>query len=802
MKEQPNRANVNAWIEELPGPLTPEQLLGWDDVSWLEYAKTEFVLIIKKLPPAEYPEVFTTPRGFEFTVESLLHLSSTKVLEKSLYTAIPLLDTIIRANMIETILDASRKMALSVKHQAERETYQSTFIQTLIGLPSRVSNVSKGKEHLELANPVIKSLIHCVFFISQAPPATFETAFIAKLLSKLLIHFKDAPWQDFVEILFSLAHHNEIKLIIQDIFNQLTGGGIETLAVKMLHYDVSFFLLKTDTWRHVLTKIAFDTQDDVIIYNLIKYLRSQDLLSSLTSQLMLEWCSKSSILSGATQEHLCLSKFLVLAVQSSDFDRKQKIQLKNEIFDAIKTHLDSTDPEVRAIGMICAEIIFEIMDKEVEEKLRFDYDENVGKVVASVRNILTFEPPPVEVLSLEEIDCKLRTSVSSKPPTSKEIKVTDPPQVTEVILKKTHLVKAPKVLEELDSDDDEDLQPYDMSNDTPKVTVQKPKFLVDLRDGLLSNDEPDLFQISLEACSELLVKLLPGQTPEVGLDFLRILVMLQEKSHVPDFERHTFESCVKITEIFPKESALYLAQEFHTEATRHSISRRAFMLDVLGEAAKRLSGAGSTTVAAEASSVAPVKYKLFKESEDVSRQKQNQETIRQRLESKTRKIATKTTEPQGQENKFTAVAGYFFFPLAHGFGKNQFTLASRQALLKNDHENHLLLSFLHTLAVVMISATNSPQGQKFAAEAFELSQVLRFSEHAKVRLAVLHLLSAVFMSVPPRLLYLHFYADLMELKTWLEEILAPSLLRREKSEECLRVADNLMKICYNVLIGE
>lgn len=196
----------------------------------------------------------------------------------------------------------------------------------------------------------------------------------------------------------------------------------------------------------------------------------------------------------------------------------------------------------------------------------------------------------------------------------------------------------------------------------------------------------------------------------------------------------------------------------------------------------------------------PVKaaYKLFQKSEEQIRQKEIQEIIRARIEQKTKKRTTKTQLPAESINKFAAVAGHFFFPLINGFGRNQFVLQSR-TVLKNDLENQLLLTFLQTLSIIMISAVHCPQVAKFATEIIKISQCLRFSVHAKIRLGVLHMLATVFMSVPIGILNVHFYHDIMELKTWLEEIVSPNFLKREKNDECLKVAENLLGMCDTVL---
>ncbi|KAJ8972747.1 hypothetical protein NQ317_013801 [Molorchus minor] len=117
---------------------------------------------------------------------------------------------------------------------------------------------------------------------------------------------------------------------------------------------------------------------------------------------------------------------------------------------------------------------------------------------------------------------------------------------------------------ELDSDDD--LEPYDLSNDVKVTKKNPPAYLRDLRDGLLEMEDYEIFTLSLENCEKLIVSQLSDDDATIGLELLEILLSLEPKFYVENFD-----------------------SLIHADLGTYSIARRIFMLDVLRQAARTLS---------------------------------------------------------------------------------------------------------------------------------------------------------------------------------------------------------------------
>lgn len=280
-----------------------------------------------------------------------------------------------------------------------------------------------------------------------------------------------------------------------------------------------------------------------------------------------------------------------------------------------------------------------------------------------------------------------------------------------------------------------------------------------------------------------------------------------------NFQELKFQSLVEICTTFPKDCAEYLCREFHSDLGKYSLNRRILMLDILAQAAKVLANVDSNEpqpreTPDELSSPSPPKKKAldlkFREENELLQKRQLAEQIvRKRIADKTRRFSSRptiksTSTKSPTRNRFSEVAGWFFYPLLRGFGSKQF-LFTANLKFQYDADNLLLTTFLQTLSILMICAENCPIARKFGRELINLSVMLRFSEEPKVRLSVLQVLSSVFLALPKPILRQDFYTDLVELKQWLEECVHGSVVKGERNEECREFARNVLTMCYGAL---
>jgi telomere length regulation protein len=168
--------------------------------------------------------------------------------------------------------------------------------------------------------------------------------------------------------------------------------------------------------------------------------------------------------------------------------------------------------------------------------------------------------------------------------------------------------------------------------------------------------------------------------------------------------------------------------------------------------------------------------------------------IRRRIESHTRRfISASKPAPVGQTNKFSAVAGSFFFPLLYGIGSC--FLSSSYA----DQDCLLLVHFLHTIAVVMTSSVNCTVSVRMGKELMDLCWTLRYHSQAKVRLAVMGCVGAVIFAVPMSRLRSDFYESLLECRLWLLDVMKSGLRQGDPDSDCREFAAYLLVLIGNVL---
>ncbi|XP_049534057.1 telomere length regulation protein TEL2 homolog [Anopheles darlingi] len=825
------------------------------------------------------------------------------------------LKLLIRLLTDESVLPAAFIYESQRSKATESCSPQHSLVQLLAAIPSRIANVLRERLPVELhpreyGRIMLRQFLRTIATIGElvkfygpatvlAPTGPIGPAFFSSLLSKLVIDFNEdrqspalkaslilllrnsgGSLGDLSDKEASLAHFNRC------IVTGLSASAVEIVALIALRERIDLLSVFRDgtntesaikipvSWSYVLLqKIPLYNyyKSEVIIEELVHLLArisskshtkngASTVLEQLMQQLLVVWSSRTSIQRTSFEQHIYVTKLLLLSVaycctghRQIAKQTQQKEACRRLLFDGFQVHLESPMKQMRCTGMITAEVIegqFNAGDTTMG-RLQFEYDDFDAATKALIEQLRTFgdrcRPTDdiIEAETLERIDWAAELllspiekeeseraearpiAASTQKPTTNPVQDSDDDDDDAVDARKQNQKVVQRDLadpvEQLDSDDDEDLPAYDMSNDT-KIDVERhrPRYLLDLRDTLVDpeavNQQPERFEMAMEAAPELIAQQLPHNADaKLAQELLQLFLVLECRTHMPTFSERKFAALVAIGVAFPEQAATFLCSEFHAEVGRHNVNRRIFMLDVLAETAKVLSNVRPS--AAVPSDETPSDPKptqrptqklllMFRdEAEQRTKHEEAERILRERLERKTRRFGSRKRQKTAEQerelvNRYADVAGYFFFPLLQGFGGNRFIFTAGLKF-PYDAENLLLVSFLQTLAVLMVCAENCPIAPRMVREVFALASLLRYSEEPRVRLAVLQLLAAIFLAMKSAgsLLRQQFERELLELREWLEQdcIQLDVLRRGEPNEECRELGRHVLTMCYDAL---
>lgn len=839
------------FVIQLPGPVTPEKLTRFDQsiyIPWRQFAQTDYFdfiqMIVGKFDKVWPVDVHKNLRDL-FSIDQCADylMSAIDVLTASEHKSkMPILGKILEHIALHDTLLFAAFVDLSFGHVIPEKA--NNFIQQLTSLPNRIANEMKSNMPdvfvpEKFCNILMINMLKAIHFMAHVnyneKASTFGTAFAAQLFSKVIVDFNfnrsSEALKNTINVLLCWSNEDTYMLFINEMILALNRNAIDVLSVMLMHNDHDIYPLlqsavfANENWKYcLLTKMPllnYYTSQTVVI-RLICYLaqvkEAETMLIDLLLELLDVWSSKNVILKTSTDQQIYVTKLIVLCVH--ELDRKSAIssdlrqKATRKLYKGVSYHIESQTATVRCIGMITSEIvlgIFQSKEMNDENKLKFDYaafclDDTIlieslkyiGKTEDAVRNAADINVDYVIENMTAQMTGKPLADTDSK---SVAIASTGIPSNLEYFSVHQNLVKMPtkKAAEELDSDDD--LEPYDMSNDVPSVSDDCPKYLLDLKVQLLETEDSDVFAKCLESSQALIEEQLPNNDIKLGLDLLRILISLDQKFYMENFEQYRLSACISICCVYPKESAEYLCQQFHAKVATYSISTKVLMLDILSEACKMLSkiqletqqrpqSKPPTTMAGKLVNLNDEQMELKVAAANV---------IRKRIEAKTRRFATKTPNPfvSAQNNRFADVAGYFFYPLLHGFGERQLSMNVNRTL-GHDVDNILLVNLLNTISTIMLAAKNCAVAIKFAQEIFRLTVVLRFSAEPKIRAATTQMIAVVFLAVPKEVLSSVLFEEICEIKTWLEACVNPNIIRGgEKNADCREIARHALALCYD-----
>ncbi|KAL4706948.1 hypothetical protein ACJJTC_005217 [Scirpophaga incertulas] len=688
------------------------------------------------------------------------------------------------------------------------------YCQILLTLPERVANrletdTPKEFSRENFAYKIVFHLVRCIDFISENGfrcGARHDISYLTHFMSKFIVNFNMSGTTiiailEFIDILICWTSYNDSphryvkKKLVQTLLCHLTRQAIDCLAYTLLNRcpidykkdEQCIRVLLGDNidesknWHDILThKAPFyfqpnDHKKTTIPENLIYYISTSKkaafILSELVIALANAWADIKAGHAGHVAQHMYVSQLLVLGVRyrallalrgrpPTAWDTQP---VKDILFRGMSRHLNVVAYELRCIGMItidgmperCLELI-KVIQSLLKKCLLDDDRDKTGTSRLENQDVNEFlDSLAMRILAEDEWPPAANTIVTCA--------IKSPAQTREIV--KTIIADKLDALqrgnrgeaEELDSDDE--LVPYDMSNDVPVAAKKRPNYLRDLHETLVEVKDIDTFEVCLEVAEELIVKQMKDENRKFTEDLLCLFVNLDEKFHVDDFETKKFNICVEIVCCQPRYGAEYLCKEIHADVGRYSIGTKIFMLEVVAAAATNIADLKSHELQAEEASRLPEATETKAE-----------EIIRLRLLKKTRYYHSKQVHPfaKAKKNRFAAVSDSFFFPLMAGFGLNQLTLNHR--VMKQDVDKILMMKYLSTVGSVILASQNCPKCRNYCWEVLQILNFMKNMNDPQMRLGVLSLLGAIVVAMPEQIMYSDFSGLLLEFRPWLEEV--------------------------------
>lgn len=786
--------------------------------------------------PAEIASLVGITDNVSFILETMNVLSDVKVIDKCPHLTVQLL---------EQLLQDDSYLTFAITRISHTQLSESTvlrtdqFIQQLISLPDKIANKLKSnfprvfelrKFSAILMLNALKSFHIACQINKMEQSIVYSMNFLSKLISRIFVHFKGdkTVLLSSLGLMSSMAGQELYRQSLREVMKGLQRPAVEIAAQLAFGNESKTKLVwmfgdvwKTSSdWKFVLLKkiplLSF-SNDDRTVENLAFFLANEDedMLEQLLIDLLMVWSTKSHVIDAPFDQHFYVTKLIVLLTKYLSNPKEKAEKIKQLLFNGMQVHLGSTDRKIQVVGMITAEVVLGVLDKDAkdEDKLKFDFSDVSKEIAHEVVDVIrglpektSLESPTVTDDDVTKMMQKLisiveqtgEPEITQKPKVAEELRIQEPSKVPE------------QTPQRLDSDDDDDLQPYDDPDDLPRYDQKRPRYLLDIIQAFASKEsreDAEVFELTMTSAEDIINQQLPSHHADIAVDLVMIFLKLNKATYLENFDELKMKLLVLITSIHPKECAQFLCKEFNTESQEYSIIQRISMLEILAEVAKKLSKLEiPKREDLQGSSTSPVithhnklLIRLNEELENRNK-KDAQKIIRQRLLAKTRRIATRTKAPYENSglNRFADVAGWFFFPLVHGFGRKQMVFKTGTHL-QDEIFNELLVKFINTIAVMMLCAENSIIAPKMGKEIVSLSVFLRYHEESKIRLAVLHMVATIVLAVPQKILINEFSREISEFINHLGMIVRSSVVNYERDQECREFAKQLMGMFQQVL---
>ncbi|XP_053220691.1 telomere length regulation protein TEL2 homolog isoform X4 [Podarcis raffonei] len=405
------------------------------------------------------------------------------------------------------------------------------------------------------------------------------------------------------------------------------------------------------TQKMLLLQYSYPT---MVLQNLLGYLALDNmrrlLLIKVLKELLETWGSSTAVKHSPVEQQLYISKAILICLshlkEAEILNDRQ--ELLTVMMEGMKCHLDSNLPKIRHIGMVVAECVSARIMSE-GPALKFQYEED--DEIRDLKTLLIQRP--------EQIPDSDSQSIGNSRPA-----------MTPGTIPKPSVKQQPGASEGLDQgddselDSDDDLVPYDMSEDKELKKTKAPTYIRDCIEVLTGPEDPDKYEATMSTL-ETLIRRNVAAAREVSVELAKVLLHLDEKSYIEGFVGLRQGALVAIAVTDPTPVAKFLTSEFYS--LNYSLRQRMDILDVLARAAQELSQPFSP----KAKQLPSLKQPSIQILSSNSSSPDWQKVVDERIRSKTRRFAKGQSQakPPSAPNRFGPVAGHFFFPLLRNFDR-------------------------------------------------------------------------------------------------------------------------------------
>ncbi|KAM9291671.1 telomere length regulation protein TEL2 homolog isoform 2-T3 [Morus bassanus] len=666
--------------------------------------------------------------------------------------------------VLEQFLQEGRMSALmwevcQQQAQAGSPELQEALLNKIVCLPDHVGNKLQGK-HPPVFFPqnYFPLLGGAIIQVLQKISDSLREEILSVLVPCLVDLTKsDCIWQRICWRLVECVPDRWMEAVVLGFVQRAPGADILSRLLGNL-------VVKNKKAQFVVTQKVLLLQychTTAVLQNLLGYLSLDSLRRALLIKVMQElletWSSSSAVKHSPPEQQQYISKAILICLSHLKEPEIESCrqELLTSMMEGVKCHLDSNLPQIRRLGMIVAESISSKINTD-GPVLKFQYEED--DEARELKSLLVQTPPFCVIPSLsgdgnETAGAALPLVLESN--------------------KKSHTAAPVMSGDELDAelDSDDDLIPYDMSEDK-ELKTKAPVYIRDCIEVLTGSEDVDKWEATVKAL-EGLVRKNPAATREVSMELAKVLLHLEEKTCIEGFVELRQRAQVAVLTIDPIPVAKYLTSQFYS--LNYSLRQRMDILDVLVLAAQELSYPKSHGKTKHSGAQKPC-IQLLPGSDS---SKDWRRIVDERIKSKTRRFATGQSQVElaSSPNEFSSVAGYFFFPLIQHFDRPLTTFD----LLGEDH--FVLGRLVHTLAILMYLAVNTVAVTAMGKALLEFVWALRFHSDSYVRQGLLSCISSVLLSVPTDCLLEDMTEELLETQSWLGDV-----VEKDPDGDCRRLA--------------
>ncbi|XP_075021831.1 telomere length regulation protein TEL2 homolog isoform X4 [Calonectris borealis] len=647
--------------------------------------------------------------------------------------------------------------------QAGSPELQEALLNKIVCLPDHVSNKLQGKTPpVFFPQNYFPFLGGAIIQVLQKISDSLREEILSVLVPRLTDLTKsDCIWQRICWRLVECVPDRWMEAVVLGFVQRAPGADALSRLLGNL-------VVKNKKAQFVVTQKVLLLQychTTAVLQNLLGYLSLDSLRRALLIQVLQElletWGSSSAVKHSPPEQQQYISKAILICLShlKEPEIKSCRQELLTSMMEGVKCHLDSNLPQIRRLGMIVAESISLKINTD-GPVLKFQYEED--DEARELKSLLVQAPPFCVVPSLpddernEKADAALPLVLESN--------------------KKSHTAAPmmPDEVSDAELDSDDDLIPYDMSEDK-ELKTKAPVYVRDCIEVLTGSEDVDKWEATVKAL-ESLVRKNPAATREVSVELAKILLHLEEKTCIEGFMELRQRAQVAVLTTDPIPVAKYLTSQFYS--LNYSLRQRMDILDVLVLAAQELSYPKSHGKTKHSGAQKPC-IQLLPGSDS---SKDWRRIVDERIKSKTRRFATGPSQVElaSGPNEFNSVAGHFFFPLIQHFDRPLTTFD----LLGEDHL--VLGRLVHTLAILMYLAVNTVVRKAVTAMGkalLEFVWALRFHTDSYVRQGLLSCISSVLLSVPTERLLEDMTEELLETQSWLGDV-----VEKDPDGDCRRLA--------------